>query len=87
MSKRKKRIEKLRRRANLTADEMDTIMTHDLGCVGRQHGTSHKTYRHPDGRKVTIPQDRPHIKRTYVDEVLDTFAPEIEAIESEDDHE
>lgn len=86
MSKRKKRIEKLRRRTNLTAGELDTIMTHDLGCAGRQHSTSHKTYRHPDGQMVTVPQTRSHIKRAYVDEVIEKFKPEIEAIESEDDN-
>jgi predicted RNA binding protein YcfA (HicA-like mRNA interferase family) len=87
VSKRKKRIETLRRRANFTADELDTILTHDFGCISRQHGTSHKTYRHPDGRKVTIPQDRPHIKRVYIDEVLEMFGAEVEAIEGEGDDE
>lgn len=87
VSKRKKRIEKLRRGGDFTADELDTILVHDLGCVARQQGTSHRVYRHDDGRKVTIPQDRPHIKRIYVKEVLRTFEAEIEAIESEEEHE
>jgi predicted RNA binding protein YcfA (HicA-like mRNA interferase family) len=27
---------------------------------------SHFTYRHPDGRKITVPFRRPHVKPAYV---------------------
>lgn len=87
MSKRKKRIEKLRRGAEFTPEELDTLLVNDLGCEGTQHGTSHKTYRHPDGRRLTIPQHKPHIKRFYVKKVAEIFGPELDAIAQGDDDE
>lgn len=85
MSKRTKRIEKLFKFGQFTGDELDTILVHDLKCSSRQRGTSHKAYSKPGHPTITIPQDRPFIKRGYIRQVIGIYEDELRAIESEGD--
>jgi predicted RNA binding protein YcfA (HicA-like mRNA interferase family) len=84
VSKRKKRLEKMRRNPkNVRHDELDTVLR-DYGFTPDFTAGSHTTYRHPSGVRVTT-VTHGALVRTYIVKqalkAIDTL------IEKEDDNE
>jgi len=76
MSKLNKILEKMRNNPlNWRIDSLKTVaQAHDLEW--RQPGTSHVTFRHPNGAKITIPAHRP-IKPIYIKKFIRLIDEEI----------
>jgi len=65
MGKADKLLEKMRNNPlDWRIDDLETVATAN-NIEWRQPGTSHVTFRHPNGNKVTVPAHRP-IKPIYV---------------------
>lgn len=65
-----KKLEKMRANPrDWRIDDLKVIAVH-FGLSYRQPGTSHVTFRGPDGRKLTVPAKRP-IKPIYIKLFLD----------------
>ena len=65
MSKAERILEKMRNNPrDWRIDSLKTVAA-SYGIEWRQPGTSHVTFRHPDGSKLTVPAHRP-IKPVYV---------------------
>ncbi len=61
MSKRKKRLEKLRRNPkNVRKEELDTVLL-DFGFSPDFTAGSHTTYRHESGARVTVAGHSQHL--------------------------
>ncbi|MBP8950465.1 MAG: hypothetical protein KBG73_16595 [Candidatus Promineofilum sp.] len=71
MSKRQKRLEKIRSNPlNVRFEELDRLLV-DYGFQRRQPGggSSHYIYVR-GGTRITIPMNRPHLKAIYVKQVV-----------------
>ena len=65
MSKADKLLEKMRNNPlDWRIDDLKTV-AHAYMIEWRQPGTSHVTFRHPNGSKITVPAHRP-IKPIYI---------------------
>jgi predicted RNA binding protein YcfA (HicA-like mRNA interferase family) len=64
-----KLLERMRRNPHGWHIEDLQAMAEHFGLAWRHQGTSHVTFRHPDGAKLTIPARRP-IKPIYIRQFL-----------------
>lgn len=85
MTKRDKRIERMRRNPrNVRPADLDAALL-SAGFSSHQEG-SHKIYRR-NGEKLTVPQHKPFLKPVYVLAALDLLTLLSTAGETEDDDE
>lgn len=70
MSKRKKRLEKLRRNPkNVRPEELDSVLQ-DFGFSPDFSVGSHVTYRHPSGARITVAAHGSHVPAYIVKQAL-----------------
>lgn len=87
MAKKEKRLERLRQHPkNVSFDDLKQVLE-DYGFILRKVTGSHHTFKkQAEGKSwtITIPFRKPHVKSTYVKQVL-AIIEEIEAAEGEKD--
>ncbi len=87
MTKREKRLEKIRRNPkNVSKEELDLVLT-DYGFVRREGKGSHTVYQHPDQETpIVVAAHGKHVPAYIVKQVLDVIDRLIER-ETADDSE
>lgn len=86
MSKRKKRLQKIRQNPKaVTFDDMRSVME-DLGFQLKHITGSHHIFEHPDvSDKFSLPFQRPHVNSVYVKRLLELIQQLVNDMPDEED--
>jgi predicted RNA binding protein YcfA (HicA-like mRNA interferase family) len=85
MSKRKKRLERLRRNPkNVRPEELDSVLK-EFGFIPDFSAGSHVAYRHPSGVRITVAAHGQHVPSYIVKQALKAI--DMLAINDEDETE